>query len=168
MKNKGILVSIIVLSIIAILIGVFYPDKKTTKIKKNDDYKECVLTKKNNYYLLEYKSSYDKYSVVDDIYGVFDNKTSVDKIIDKVGCDSSKLNVNYSDKNIVIMEVLTNPKIEEIKEVNEMLQVRVQYKLDDKAKYNLIILPVSKNINDFDIRISPIYEETKDLEGMVE
>ena len=159
MKNNFIAISIFILSIVAILIGVFYPNS-TEKTKTKKDKITCAISKKDNYYLLEYESSYDKYSVLDNIYEVFDNKNNMNKIIDKVNCDSSKLDIDFSKNKALIMEVVTNPSVKDIKIDDKSVKAIVSYKYEENNnKYNLLLIPIDKNIENYDIRITPTGEE---------
>ena len=153
MNKKYIVLIIIILSIIAILVGLFYPE--STNKPKSEDKLNCVITKEKEYYRVEYNSDYDNYSVVDGIYEAVDSKDNLDKKLNKINCDTSKIDVDFSKDKLVIMEVLTNPKLDVLKVENKTLSAFVLYDLDlNEKRYNLYLVPVKKNIENLDVRIS--------------
>lgn len=157
MKKKYLIlvIVILVLSIAAILIGIFYP-KSTNKPKKEDKF-NCVITKEKDYYRVEYNSDYDNYSVVEGMYEVVNNKDDFSKKLNKINCDISKIDVDFSKEKLVFMETLITPKIEEFTIKKDMIRAFVSYDLDNKnnSRYNLFVAVIDKKIKDYDIRIYP-------------
>lgn len=154
-KTVIIILLIVILSIILILLGLFFPNNgKKNNSKKGEKY-SCSITKKDKYYVVSYNSNYDDYSMVNNIYEVFDNKDKLKEVLDKKKCDVSKIDIDFSSKNALVMETLIDPKLKTIKIEDKNIKVIINYKIKDKGVYNLFVMPVDKDIENYDIRIFP-------------
>lgn len=169
MKKRIVLITtLLLIAVVGILVGVFYPDKNINKPKKIDN--KCSISLKDKYYDVKYDSTYEDYSVVAGIYKVIDSKDKLDKILNKIGCDNS-VNVDFSKKNIVLLETLVDPKINTMDIKDDSMKTIILYKtIDDANKkdtYNLFLVPVSKNVKNYDIRISPKVDPTEKGPGEI-
>ena len=155
MKKKILLIIIFIVAILSIVVGVLFSvdDSPKEKIVK------CSLAKKDNYYVLDYKTNYENYSVVDDYYKVISNKKDLDKLLKNVKCNKMENIVDFSKEKLLVVEVLTNYKVDELKIKKDSVRVIASYKLEDGEKedtYNLLLIPIDSKIKDYDVRVSPI------------
>lgn len=154
-KTVIIILLIVILSIILILLGLFFPNNgKKNNSKKGEKY-SCSITKKDKYYVVSYNSNYGDYSMVDNTYEVFDNKNKLKEVLDNKKCDISKVDIDFSSKNALVMETLIDPKVETMKVEDKSVKVIITYKTKNKGVYNVFIMPVDKDIENYDIRIFP-------------
>jgi len=155
MKKKILLIIIFIVAILSIVVGVLFSvdDSPKEKIVK------CSLAKKDNYYVLDYKTNYENYSVVDDYYKVISNKKDLDKLLKNVKFKKIENIVDFSKENLLVVEVLTNYKVDEVKFNKDSIRVIAFYKLNDGEKkdtYNILLIPIDKKIDKYDVRVSPI------------
>lgn len=158
MKKKNVIIAsiIIVIAIVIIIIGLIYPKYINTGTKSKKSL--CSVSLKDGYYDVKYNSNYLKYKVTDDNYEVIEESNRLKKVLKKIGC-SSDIDVDFSKKKVVLLEVLVDPKMDTLDIKGDSIKSIVLYKsisdADKKDIYHLFLIPISRDIEKYDIRISP-------------
>lgn len=166
MNKKVVIISVIIILIAIgiITIGIVYPKfiEKDTKEKESI----CSISAQGKYYQVKYESNYNKYSVVEDSYAVIEDSSKLNKILKGIGCDNSNLKIDFSNKKVLLLEVLTEPRFDTFKINDDSIDAIVLYntyeEIRKKDTYNLYLIPINKNIEKYNIRISPIAISTSE------
>ncbi len=150
-KNLKIYLGIILIFVILVVCAiVFYYQNK----KIND----------KSYSTVTYSASYNTYDVLNNSkeYEIVTEKNRLDEILKKVNSSEfSEFNDDFfKSQNLLVIQAGLDPEIQELKIKDTKVDISIyedtpEISVDQMLTYNLYLIPISKNVKNCNVEISP-------------